>query len=221
MPSKRPLHQLKRIFSIIYSPYGIALQVSACLFTYALVVTDFDYHYLLWIQSAPLRNFLFGGVIIGGLLPMFVLPSILLVSSLYKYTKGILLSSSLFLSAFLGWLLSSFYKAWTGRVQPHVHEGIFVNNSHDWNFGFFEHGIFWGWPSSHTTVAFAMTTSLIIMYPKNKTVATIAVLYAFYVGIGVTTRIHWFSEFVAGSILGTLIGYAVGITILTQKKKLL
>ena len=34
--------------------------------------------------------------------------------------------------------------------------------------------------------------------------------YAFYVGVGVSISIHWFSEFVAGAIIGSLIGAMVG-----------
>lgn len=33
--------------------------------------------------------------------------------------------------------------------------------------------------------------------------------YAFYVGIGVSATIHWFSEFVAGGIFGSLVGVVV------------
>ena len=35
-------------------------------------------------------------------------------------------------------------------------------------------------------------------------------LYAFYVGLGVSVTIHWFSEFVAGAIIGSVIGAVVG-----------
>jgi len=34
--------------------------------------------------------------------------------------------------------------------------------------------------------------------------------YAFYVGVDVSISIHWFSEFVAGAIIGSLIGAVVG-----------
>jgi hypothetical protein len=34
--------------------------------------------------------------------------------------------------------------------------------------------------------------------------------YAFYVGVGVSIRIHWFSQFVAGAVIGSLIGAVFG-----------
>jgi hypothetical protein len=37
-----------------------------------------------------------------------------------------------------------------------------------------------------------------------------ALLYAFYIGLGVSVTIHWFSEFVAGAIIGSVIGTVVG-----------
>jgi F0F1-type ATP synthase assembly protein I len=35
-------------------------------------------------------------------------------------------------------------------------------------------------------------------------------LYAFYIGLGVSVTIHWLSEFVAGAIIGSVIGMTVG-----------
>jgi membrane-associated phospholipid phosphatase len=71
-------------------------------------------------------------------------------------------------------------------------------------------GIFWGWPSSHTTTAFAMSTCLIAIYPQKKVLVSLALLYAIYVGLSVSVSIHWLSEFVAGAIIGSVIGRVVG-----------
>jgi membrane-associated phospholipid phosphatase len=87
---------------------------------------------------------------------------------------------------------------------------VITDISHQFQFGFWEHGIFWGWPSSHTTVAFAMAVSLMYLYPKNKLIRYLAPLYALYIGLGISIGIHWFSEFIAGIIFGSLIGVVVG-----------
>ncbi len=76
-------------------------------------------------------------------------------------------------------------------------------------FGIFEHGIFWGWPSSHTAIAFAMSVCLFLLYPKNKILQFFVLAYALYIGIGVSVSIHWFSDFVAGVIFGSLVGFVV------------
>jgi len=43
-----------------------------------------------------------------------------------------------------------------------------------------------------------------------KVAGFIVFIYALYIGIGVSLSIHWFSEFVAGAIIGTVIGVTVG-----------
>ena len=85
-----------------------------------------------------------------------------------------------------------------------------MNSSHGFQFGFLKGGVFWGWPSSHTTVAFAMAACLIALYPKNRLLVFLAALYALYIGFSVSVSIHWLSEFVAGAIIGSVTGTVVG-----------
>jgi membrane-associated phospholipid phosphatase len=85
-----------------------------------------------------------------------------------------------------------------------------ADTSHGFQLGFMKGGIFWGWPSSHTTTAFAMSTCLIAIYPQKKVLVSLALLYAIYVGLSVSVSIHWLSEFVAGAIIGSVIGRVVG-----------
>jgi membrane-associated phospholipid phosphatase len=97
--------------------------------------------------------------------------------------------------------------------KPHP-PGILAQNtidiSREFRFGFMRGGIFWGWPSSHTTISFAMSIALMMLYPKNVAIRYLAVIYVLYVGFGVSISIHWFSDFIAGSIIGTVIGFVVG-----------
>ena len=109
----------------------------------------------------------------------------------------------------LGLAVSSFYKVFTGRVGP-MHSAINTDLTHMFRFGILRGGAFQGWPSSHTSVAFAMSVALITLLPENKVVKYSALIYAIYIGLGVSTTIHWFSDFAAGVILGTIIGVTVG-----------
>jgi membrane-associated phospholipid phosphatase len=120
-------------------------------------------------------------------------------------------------AALVGYLVASTYKAFTGRLPPPWHwrlgttvAGQLVDTSHGFQFGFWRGGIFWGWPSSHTTTAFATMVCLAAIYPKNKPLVCGALLYAFYVGLSVSVSIHWCSEFVAGAIIGSVVGMVVG-----------
>jgi len=91
-----------------------------------------------------------------------------------------------------------------------------MDSSRGFQFGFLKGGVFWGWPSGHTTVTFAMTVCLIVLYPKNKMAVFLALLYALYIGLGISVTIHWFSEFVAGAIIGSVIGTVVGKSFRTK-----
>jgi membrane-associated phospholipid phosphatase len=144
---------------------------------------------------------------------------ILVAGEATKNRRLITTAWALLHAALLAYLITSCYKAITGRRPPPFH-GFFgalapngsalMDSSHGFQFGFLKGGIFWGWPSGHTTVAFSMALCLILLYPKNKILFFCALLYAFYIGIGVSVTIHWVSEFVAGSIIGGVIGMTVG-----------
>ena len=113
-------------------------------------------------------------------------------------------------AAFLGWLISSTYKVFTGRTHPpHIAQAV-VDTSHIFHFGIWLGGIFWGWPSSHTTVSFAIAFAIISFLPKKAIPAICALIYALYIAIGASASFHWFSDVVAGIMLGTLIGVIVG-----------
>jgi len=55
-----------------------------------------------------------------------------------------------------------------------------------------------------------MALTLWTLYPRSALVRSLALIYAFYIGLGVSINIHWFSDFVAGAIVGSLIGCVVG-----------
>jgi hypothetical protein len=55
-----------------------------------------------------------------------------------------------------------------------------------------------------------MSVCLITLYPRNRKLVVLALVYAFYIGLGVSVSIHWLSEFVAGAIIGSVVGNVVG-----------
>ena len=87
---------------------------------------------------------------------------------------------------------------------------MLIDNSNGFDFGFMNHHVIGGWPSSHTTIAFALAVALSLMLPKRWYVHTVLFGTALFIGIGVTFGYHWLSEFVAGACLGTAIGLVVG-----------
>jgi membrane-associated phospholipid phosphatase len=106
-------------------------------------------------------------------------------------------------------IITSVLKAFTGRPGPQHHIGT-NDYSDEFRFGFLRGGIYQGWPSSHTATAFAMATALIGLYPDNTAIKIGGLAYATFIGVGVSTNIHWFSDVVAGGLIGYAIGTIVG-----------
>lgn len=190
---------------------NILLHLLAIVLTYVIVMSGLDWNYFVAIQASAIGVYLWPAIALGGLVPL-LLPLVFIAFARSRTLSALTNRGyAIAQAAFLGLAISSLYKVFTGRIPPMRHMlGAMTDISHQFQFGFMRGGVFWGWPSSHTTVAFAMMTALIVLYPKNKRVHLFALLYAFYVGIGVSVGIHWFSEFVAGALIGTAIGTTVG-----------
>jgi membrane-associated phospholipid phosphatase len=199
---------LPRVLRKIYSGKFILLQLGACVVTYALVTSGFDWNYFVYMQTSPYATFFRFAIVGGFILPVLVPFLMILVESLRKQYTKVEYGWMILQAAFLGWFISSTYKAFTGRIQPDRLDTL-TDISGQFHFGFWEHGVFWGWPSSHTSVAFAIAFA-VIMTTKHTGWKIAAFLVALYVGIGVSFSIHWFSEFAAGTIIGSVIGVAVG-----------
>lgn len=212
MSIRNLLYKLSSNIAKIFRGYNLLWHLAAIILTYILVISGFDWLYFSSTRNGNLQSFFFPAVIGGGLLPILSPLAALLVGQIRKNNKTLNTAYALGQAALLGLVISDFYKSFTGRPGPPeiFGNGSVVDISRVFHFGFLRGGVFWGWPSSHTTIAFAMAMTLIFLYPKNKLVRYSAVLYAFYVGIGVSLTIHWFSDFAAGAIIGSVIGGVVG-----------
>lgn len=206
---------MKRFFTTL--PHHLLLCVSgrrliyhfaAILLTVVLVRSGFDWHYYLATRNPSLRAWMWPAAMIGMFLPVWLPLLLLVIGFIAKSSRTALTGWAIGQAEFLGWFISSAYKAFTGRVHPARDAGLDI--SHVFRFGFLRGGIFWGWPSSHTTIAFAMAATVVALYPRQSWLGLLAVLYAFYIGLGVSMTIHWYSDFVAGAILGSIIGTVVG-----------
>ena len=180
----------------------------AIILTLILVMSGFDWRYFTATRDPQFRSLAFPAIRVGTFAPV-MLPLVLLVLGYLARQATILrLGVAVAQAAILGSLISSTYKAFTGRVHP-LHT-LGPDISRDFQFGFLRGGVFWGWPSSHTTIAFAMATAVFTLLPRQRWLGLLAIAYAIYVGLAVSVTIHWFSDFVAGTIIGTVIGVVVG-----------
>jgi membrane-associated phospholipid phosphatase len=169
------------------------------------VNTGADWAYFSATRSSFFVYTLYPAAIIGGLFPILI-PIVILLFA--KSTRTKTLAWAIAQAELVAFLITSFIKIFTGRTQPNLANPT-VDISHDFNFGFLHHGFFWGWPSSHTAVAVAMAVTVAYLRPKNKWLVWFAYAYALYIGIGVSVSIHWLSDFIAGALIGIVIGRVV------------
>ena len=186
----------------------ILWHIIAIFLTFSLVVSGFDRRYFLSTRAPILRSLMFPAVHIGGLLPIVLPLTLLALGGVFGSARTRLIGWAVGQSEVIGGLVAAAYKAFTGRAHPL--RGVSTDLTHVFQFGFLRGGVFWGWPSSHTTIAFAMAVTVFTLFPKQKWLGHFAIAYALYVGIGVSMTIHWFSDFVAGAIIGTVVGVVVG-----------
>jgi membrane-associated phospholipid phosphatase len=176
--------------------------------TAGIVVSDFDWTY--FEATRPFAGILFPAVILGWLVPLIFPVLSYLAGSVFKARRAIYSAFITAQAALIGLIVSSFYKALTGRPGPWHSARLLIDTSREFHFGFLKGGIYQGWPSSHTTVAFAMAAAIWTFFPGSKVICRVVFLYALYIGVGVSMTIHWFSDFVAGAIIGTVVGTTVG-----------
>lgn len=205
-------HEIFKNVAKIFSGQNLAWHFLAIALTYALVMAGFDWKYFELTRGPELQALLWPAVEVGAFVPMFGILLLLAASWLAEKKKLVFTAFALGQAAALGWLVSEAYKFFTGRPgPPHgIGANIAVDTSHIFRFGLGRGGIFFGWPSSHTMIAFAMAAALFVLFPKSKTIKILSAAYAIYIGIGVSATIHWFSDFVAGAIIGMVIGTVVG-----------
>jgi membrane-associated phospholipid phosphatase len=140
--------------------------IIAITLTFILVTSGFDWLYFASTRNPILRSWMFPAAPIGGLVPI-VLPLVLLaIGSIRRNAKASLAAWAVGQAELIGALVAAAYKAVTGRVHPS--RGVGMDISHIFQFGFLRGGVFWGWPSSHTTIAFAMAVALFQLFPKQR-----------------------------------------------------
>lgn len=190
--------------------YGMNF-LAAGLVSYGVVESGLDWKwYQMSLDNRWIGNTGFVAVGAGSLVPMTLPLGLYLFGRIHGNTDMQMTGLALGQAALLGLGISSGIKVFTGRVPPD-NLGNKKDYSGDFRFGFWRGGAFEGWPSSHTTIAFAMAGAITELYPGNTLLNVGAFTYASLIGIGVSTNIHWLSDAVAGAFIGYAIGKAVGL----------
>ncbi len=206
---KNLFYKLPENVAACFKGRNLLWQIAAIVLTYLLVVTGADWAYFQLFQGKGIYQYLFLAGLVGFLVPV-ILPIIFLLIGVMK-KNGRLLNAGwgIAQAEILAWCLSAFYKFFTGRAHPSM-SGVNTDITHVFNFGLDRGGIFWGWPSSHTIVAFAMASAIAALFPEKMATKVLVFIYAFYIGLSVAGSFHWFSDFIAGAIIGAIVGTVVG-----------
>lgn len=112
-------------------------------------------------------------------------------------------------------------KGITGRHPPRNDD----SKSPEWQsrqfyFGVLNRGIFTGWPSGHMASVTALASTMIHYYPEVSWVKYVGYGSMAYLLATISIRrrgqMHWFSDGVAGGLIGYAIGKTVGTNMLSQ-----
>lgn len=106
-------------------------------------------------------------------------------------------------------------KSFTGRPPPDNSSDVSMQNqSEKFNFGFLNRGIYDGWPSGHMATITSLASTMIHYYPEAGWMKVLGYAAMAYTMIGISTheqgQFHWFSDGVAGGLMGYAIGKTVG-----------
>lgn len=120
----------------------------------------------------------------------------------------------------VAFLYNNILKAISGRAHP-VADSNSGSLSRDFKWGFFKRGVFYGWPSGHSMTNAALAVSIASYHRDNPFVVAGCGLFAGYVAtsmvLGAKGEAHWFSDAVAGVLMGASIGWYIGNAFYREK----
>ena len=184
--------------------------------TYLLVNGDVDYHVEKFFNEHPEYGTYARPVLYTGTFLPFAVGGILFMYAKGEKDNEVLGASFAVLQASLiEFLYNSSLKAITGRPNPHWQDGSDMESlSKTFRFGFLRGGVFWGWPSGHTSTTMAVVSALTNYYPDKLWLKIAGYSLVGYTMFGVSSvnrgGMHWFSDAVAGALMAYAIGSTVG-----------
>jgi membrane-associated phospholipid phosphatase len=184
--------------------------------TYLLVNGDVDYHVEKFFNEHPEYGTYARPILYTGTFLPFAVGGILFMYAKGEKDNEVLGASFAVLQASLiEFIYNSSLKAITGRPNPHWQDGSDMESlSKTFRFGFLRGGVFWGWPSGHTSTTMAVVSALTNYYPDKLWLKIAGYSLVGYTMFGVSSvnrgGMHWFSDAVGGALMAYAIGSTVG-----------
>ncbi len=202
--------------AVTFKGRNIFWHLFAIVSTYVLVMSGFDWWFFSVTRGETAMVLGMSAGMLGFFVPILVPLCMYVIGLMRKDVALKKIAAKSFVAVMVALIIIGAYKALTGRIEPEFLTSMAgIDNSRDFNFGFWRHGIFWGWPSSHTGVAFALSTFFAFLYREHKWLGIITILYALFIATGASVSFHWFSDAFAGIIVGSLAGYVIYKQVIT------
>ena len=211
-------HRLQRNVIVIFGGRNLLWHTLAIGLTMLIVMSGFDWSYYLSTRGDSIRALARPAIVLGGTLPIFGTLLLLMVGEVGRIRRIITTAWALGQAAILGYLISCGYKAFTGRIPPPFH-GFRMSAM---NAGTFRGHQPWfpirlpqgrrllglAFISHHRDVCHDRLPHRALS--QEQTTRSPRAALCALIGLGVSVTIHWFSEFAAGAIIGSVIGTVVG-----------
>jgi membrane-associated phospholipid phosphatase len=210
-----PLTDIGTNFINSYTGWNSLYHIAAVGITYVSVQSGIDAE-VLRITSGmdPAFSSVVGhtGIMLGYFAPIVVPATMYFMSE--KNNDLRIASYAVVQSVAMAFVVGSFLKAVTGRKGPDPNYRDKNALSRDFNFGFMQGGLHYGWPSGHLMVNTAMATVLATYYKEQTWIKNIAYGYIAFLTFSMLIHdrgsAHWFSDIVAGGLMGFAFGMTVG-----------
>ncbi len=193
----------------------IWLHVVGAAATYAISKSDTDYRVHNFFHNHDrLSTLMTPAAVLGGLAPLALPIGIYVSGKKSKNRRTLGAAGTVWQASAIALSYVTILKTLTGRPYPYPDTPDGPQTlSKKWQFGFGRGGIFWGWPSGHAITTTAWASALMECYPEKRCVQVGGYSMMGYMMVGVSAigggRMHWFSD----TIAGTLMGYAIGTTV--------
>lgn len=195
---------------------NLYLQLAGIASTAIIVYTNTDYNVEHFFnQHEQLGNLGRPPVHLAMWFPFIIGGSLYAFGKLGSDNEAVGASFAVLQSSLLCFLYNSFLKAITGRPHPDWrHNSNMKDLSKSFKFGFMRGGIYWGWPSGHTSSTMAVIAALTSFYPHKTWLKIAGYSYVAYMMYAVSSLnrggMHWFSDAVAAAFMSYAIGSTVG-----------
>lgn len=201
--------------NMLLSAFGwpLALHMLGGALTYRLSMEGYDLKVARF--AARQNEVAFGIAFLPGMAVGTVFP-FLVPSYMYFFSKNEALNNTgavAIQATAVAYLYNNILKAVSGRAHPDAEKNS-GELSRDFKWGFLRRGVFYGWPSGHSMTNASLAMS-IASYNRDKPLLVAAcALYAGFVAtsmvLGGKGEEHWFSDAVAGTMMGASIGWYIG-----------